>query len=86
MTSYRAHATERALAKLRTRMPGDVYQRVCLEALKQGLTVKELVGRIAFRAGRLLDVELVAVPFFNPSVPHKEHTTERNQTTERTRT
>lgn len=70
MTSYRAHATERALAKLRTIMPGDVYQWVCDEAKAQGISARELVGRVAFRAGRLLDVELV--PFFTSSVPHKE--------------
>lgn len=79
MTSYRAHATERALAKLSVLMPPDVYQRVCQAAKAQGLTVKELVGRVAFRAGRLLDVELV--PFFDQSVPYKERTVNPDERT-----
>lgn len=61
MTSYRAHATDRALAKLSVLMPPDVFERVRLAAKAQGLTVREFVGRVAARAGRLQDVELVEV-------------------------
>jgi hypothetical protein len=61
MTSYRAHATNAALTRLVTLMPREVFERVCEAAAARGEGIREYVGRVAFQADRLQDVELIEV-------------------------
>jgi hypothetical protein len=69
VTSYRALATNRTLVRLVTLMPPEVFEHLYRAATARGETIREYVGRVAFRAGRMQDVELVQVSL--PQEPNK---------------